>query len=282
MSEISDYQLPGLNCGLCGYRTCDEFQERLASSPEMLRRCIHLSKSRIHSESSATAAPESTNRPVARATAGFHRVDAVDGATGRLPVYPAGGGDQAAACGGCAGNEGFNTCGIQTRTSIGARTDSQQTDWLDHLGREFDFYLEHFPEEPGPREIILPHNPLLTREMNIQVGDILIGRPLGMSCGCPITHCGVAMEVDHRTGVIVWCVTGPLGPRAKGYKDLGYYIAEGYEGLVKETRCELRIGMRYFFQPRMCMLQWRHSGLINYLSRNGGQYQVRVEGLWIG
>jgi uncharacterized Fe-S cluster-containing protein len=118
--------------------------------------------------------------------------------------------------------------------------------------------------------------------MNIQVGDILIGRPLGMSCGCPITHCGVVMEVDHRTGVIVWCVTGPLGPRQKGYKDLGYYIAEGYEGLVKETRCELRIGMRYFFQPRMCMLQWRHSGLINYLSRNGGQYQVRVEGLWIG
>jgi len=32
----------------------------------------------------------------------------------------------------------------------------------------------------------------------------------------------------------------------------------------------------------MCMLQWRHSGLVNYLSRNGKTYQVRVEGLWIG
>ena len=32
--------------------------------------------------------------------------------------------------------------------------------------------------------------------------------------------------------MIVWCVTGPLGPRQNGYKDLGYYIAEGYEGLV--------------------------------------------------
>jgi uncharacterized Fe-S cluster-containing protein len=155
--------------------------------------------------------------------------------------------------------------------------------WRDSLGREFDFYLEHFPEDPGPREIIIPHNPMLTREMDIQRGEMLIGRPLGMSCGCPITHCGVAVEVDPRTGVIVWCVTGPLGPRQNGFKDLGYYIAEGYEGLVKESRCELRIGMRYFFQPRMCMLQWRHSGLVNFLNRLPDKAcQVRLEGLWIG
>jgi uncharacterized Fe-S cluster-containing protein len=154
--------------------------------------------------------------------------------------------------------------------------------WRDSLGREFDFYLEHFPEDAGPREIIIPHNPMITREMNIQVGDIMIGRPLGMSCGCPITHCGVATDVDQRTGVMTWCVTGPLGPRQKGFKDLGYYIAEGYEGLVKDSRCDLKIGMRYFFQPRMCMLQWRHSGLINYLNRSGDHWQVRLEGLWIG
>ena len=129
---------------------------------------------------------------------------------------------------------------------------------------------------------MLPHNPMLTREMNIQPGDILIGRPLGMSCGCPITHCGVAMEVDARTGVIVWCVTGPLTPRQKGFKDLGYYIAEGYEGLITQTRAEVKIGMRYFFQPRMCMLQWRHSGLVNFMNRTPTGLQVRLEGLWIG
>jgi uncharacterized Fe-S cluster-containing protein len=155
-------------------------------------------------------------------------------------------------------------------------------EYRDSLGRDFDFFLEHFPEDPGPREIIIPHNPMLTREMDIQVGDILIGRPLGMSCGCPITHCGIAIDVDKRTGVIVWCVTGPLNPRQKGYKDLGYYIAEGYEGLIKKTTSELRIGRRYYFQPRMCMLQWRHSGLINYLNKTGDGWQVRLEGLWIG
>jgi uncharacterized Fe-S cluster-containing protein len=154
--------------------------------------------------------------------------------------------------------------------------------WRDSLDREFDFYLEHFPEDPGPREIIIPHNPMITREMEIAVGDVIIGRPLGMSCGCPITHCGVVTNVEMRTGVITWCVTGPLTPRAQGFKDLGYYIAEAYEGIVRDTRQDLRIGVRYYFQPRMCMLQWRHSGLINYLNRTPQGYQVRLEGLFIG
>ncbi len=153
---------------------------------------------------------------------------------------------------------------------------------VDSLGRDFDFILEHFPEDPGPREIIIPHNPMITREMEIQKEDILIGRPLGMSCGCPVTHCGVVRDVDRRTGVIVWCVTGPLDPRQKGFKDLGYYIAEGYEGMVSEARCEIKIGMRYFFQPRMCMLQWRHSGLVNFINRTPQGLRVRLEGLWIG
>lgn len=154
--------------------------------------------------------------------------------------------------------------------------------WKDHLGREYDFVLQIFPGEPGPRETILPHNPTLTKELGVKKGDILIGRPLGMSCGCPITHCGVAMDVDYRTGVIVWCVTGPLQPRLKGYTDLGYYIAEAYEGLVRESKKELRVGMRYWFIPRMCMLQWRHSGLINFMSRTSIGTQVRIEGLYIG
>jgi uncharacterized Fe-S cluster-containing protein len=239
--NVLDITLPGLNCGLCGYRTCDEFRGQLASSPDLIQRCIHLSDNRMGQKAAV-----------------------------ETPL-------QSSPCGGCAA-----ACGT---TQIGPLSKTQRAalpTWRDSLGREFDFYLEHFPEDPGPREIIIPHNPMITREMDIKVGDILIGRPLGMSCGCPITHCGVVIEVDARTGVLTWCVTGPLGPRQKGFKDLGYYIAEGYEGLVKDSRCELKIGARYFFQPRMCMLQWRHSGLINYLSRNADHWQVRLEGLWIG
>lgn len=222
-------QLPELNCGLCGFRTCEELAVQLTVKPDLLKRCIHLDEEseKLHKQCN----PVSASGP----------------ATQLKPI------------------------GIQD--GIG---------WHDSLGREFDFYLEHFPEEPGPREVILPHNPMLTRELDIHPGEILIGRPLGMSCGCPITHCGVVMDADTQTGVIVWCVTGPLNPRINGFKDMGYYIAEAYEGLITRARCEIKIGMRYFFQPRMCMLQWRHSGLVNYLSRTPEGLQVRLEGLWIG
>ncbi|MDR3516716.1 MAG: (Fe-S)-binding protein [Azospirillaceae bacterium] len=231
-TTLSHRDLPGQNCGVCGYRTCDALAVALENRPDLIERCIHLSESRFDV---TPAAPS----PVPAA----------------IPREPT------------------------VQPAAAAVADEA---WRDSLGRDFDFYLEHFPEEPGPREIILPHNPILTREMDVQVDDLLIGRPLGMSCGCPITHCGVVTEVDRRTGVIVWCVTGPLAAREKGFKDIGYYIAEGYEGLITQTRADIRIGMRYFFQPRRCMLQWRHSGLVNYLNRTDEGLQVRVEGLWIG
>jgi uncharacterized Fe-S cluster-containing protein len=249
--------LPGLNCGVCGMRSCEELATRLQSNPDLIKRCIYLSDDRFEAQQ---VAAENRSNPV-----GMSVAPAVQTMSAQPVVTPG-------ACAGCA----------PTTSPMTSFIPGMSNPWRDSLGREFDFYLEHFPEEPGPREIILPHNPLITRELDVQVGDILIGRPLGMSCGCPITHCGVAMDVDKRTGVIVWCVTGPLNPRQKGFKDLGYYIAEGYEGLINETRSEIKIGARYYFQPRMCMLQWRHSGLVNFLNRTPTGYQVRVEGLWIG
>ncbi len=244
MREETSVELPGLDCGLCGYRTCEELSARLADEPDLIRRCIHLTGNQMPGLQTARG----SCRPTASSSS-----ECFEGGT--------------TACAACAG--------------VATRPQPELT-WRDSLDRQIDFYLEHFPEDPGPREIIIPHNPMLTRELDIQVGDTLIGRPLGMSCGCPITHCGVAIEVDQRTGVIVWCVTGPLGPRQHGYKDLGYYIAEGYEGLVQHSQCEIKIGMRYFFQPRMCMLQWRHSGLVNYVNRLDNAIQLRLEGLWIG
>jgi uncharacterized Fe-S cluster-containing protein len=231
--ELAD--LPGLDCGLCGFKTCGELAARLAGSPVLIKRCIPKANESLHNWSG-----EPTTSAV---------------------VLP---------CGGCQGS------------GREARQPDAEKPWHDSLDRPFDFYLEHFPEEPGPREIILPHNPALTRELDIHAGDVLIGRPLGMSCGCPVTHCGIVTDVDPHTGVISWCVTGPLQPRQNGYKDVGYYAAEAYEGLIRDARCNIRIGMRYFFQPRMCMLQWRHSGLVNFLNRAGSELQVRLEGLWIG
>ncbi|MEJ5165643.1 MAG: Fe-S cluster protein [Thermoanaerobaculia bacterium] len=157
-----------------------------------------------------------------------------------------------------------------------------ESKWRDSLGRKFDFYLEHFPEDPGPREIIVPHNPLLVSRLKIKKGDFIAGRPLGISCGCPITHCGIVKKVEKETGLITWCVTGPLSSQRGNFKNIGYYRAESYEGIVRVSRVNLKIGMRYFFQPRYCMLQWRHSGLINYINKLKDGVEVRIEGLWIG
>ncbi|PKK85200.1 MAG: Fe-S cluster protein [Thermoplasmata archaeon HGW-Thermoplasmata-1] len=156
-------------------------------------------------------------------------------------------------------------------------------EYKDSLDREYDFVLETFPNEPGPRETCLPDNPLLTRELEIKKGDIVFGRPQGLSCGCPVTHVGRVMEVDYKTGNFVWCVVGPLCSRyEENAKDIGYYTTKAYEGLVFNSRVKLEIGRRYYFLPRRCMLQWRHCGLLNFINKTENGVQVRIEGLWIG
>ncbi|MGA2477400.1 MAG: (Fe-S)-binding protein [Spirochaetia bacterium] len=217
--------LPGLDCGLCGARTCEDFALIVSETPAERKRCVQAASSTVK----ARIAPRDTAAP----------------------------------------RQSEDASGIPGEGA-------------DSLGREYDFILETFPEDPGPRETIIPHNPILTREMEVQKGDILIGRPLGMSCGCPITHCGIVRDVDPKTGVIVWCVTGPLTSRGKTTKDLGYYSAQAYEGIIRSSRKELRIGMRYWYLPHRCMLQWRHSGMVIFMNNTKDGVRVRIEGIMIG
>ncbi|OGS98100.1 MAG: hypothetical protein A3F73_11550 [Gallionellales bacterium RIFCSPLOWO2_12_FULL_59_22] len=151
--------------------------------------------------------------------------------------------------------------------------------WKDMLGREYDFVLEPFPEDPGPREVIAPLNPLNVERLAVKKGDVLYGRPV--MTGYPVTHVGVVVEdPDYLSGVIVWCIVGPMAARERG-REIGHYHIIAYEGLVRHTREELQIGRRYFFLPRMCMLQSRHSGLVNALAKRKDGLRARVEGIWI-
>jgi uncharacterized Fe-S cluster-containing protein len=222
-ANINDL-LPGLNCGACGSKTCEEFAVEVENKRESLKKCIHIKNGEAKAENH-------TN------------------------------------CLSCAGATGLG----------------EKLGWKDGLKREFDFILDLFEGEPGPRETILPYNPALVKELGVKKGDIMIGRPMGMSCGCPVTHCGIVSDVDPRNGVINWYVTGPLRPRSEGFIDIGYYVAQGYEGVIKESKEKIVLGQRYWFLPRRCMLQWRHSGLVNNVTRlNDGSYKVRIEGLFIG
>ena len=261
MSNVTEIELPGLDCGLCGYPTCEALEAQLQAKPDLIKRCIPLSADSLGVTASPSAAP------FARASASGSLSTEAES----CPESPDG------TCASCVAEPATDTL-IAGSLPIAAVADG----WTDVLGREFDFVLDHFPEEVGPREQIIPHNPMITRELEIKPGEVLIGRPLGISCGCPVTHCGIVQSVDKKTGTMVWCVTGPLHPRQHGFKDIGYYSAQAYEGLITKARLEVEIGRRYWFQPRMCMMQWRHSGLVNFINRGSDGLQVRVEGLWIG
>jgi uncharacterized Fe-S cluster-containing protein len=216
--------LPGLDCGVCGSKTCEEFAIEVDDKRESIKKCIHK-----HNGDS---------KPV-------NHVNCLN-------------------------------CTVSEELGV-------KLGWKDSLKREFDFILDVIEGEPGPKETILPYNPTLVKDLGVKKGDVMIGRPMGMSCGCPVTHCGVVTDVDPRNGVIYWCVTGPLRPRAEGFIDIGYYVSQAYEGIIKESKEKIELGKRYWFLPRRCMLQWRHSGLVNAVTRlKDGSYKVRIEGLLIG
>ena len=112
--------LPGLDCGVCGMRSCEELAERLPDNPELIKRCIYLSDDRY--EAQQTAAENQTHPLTAPA----------------ISTQPT---TTAAACAGCA----------PTASPMTSFVPGMSQPWRDSLGREIDFYLEHFPEEPGPR-----------------------------------------------------------------------------------------------------------------------------------
>jgi uncharacterized Fe-S cluster-containing protein len=158
----------------------------------------------------------------------------------------------------------------------------QDITWQDNLGREYDFILDKFPGEAGPRETIILFNPANVEKLGLKKGDVLYGRPGWISCGCPVSHVGVVVEdPDYFNGTVVWCVVGPMMARKRGI-NIGYYNTTAYEGMVHYTKVNLQIGKRYYFQPRYCMLQWRHCGLVNTLGKTKDGLRVRIEGLWIG
>jgi len=64
--------------------------------------------------------------------------------------------------------------------------------------------------------------------------------------------------------------------------EIGYYHILAYEGMVRQMKTELQLGRRHDFLPRYCMLQARHSGLINTMTKTTDGYRVRLEGIGLG
>jgi uncharacterized Fe-S cluster-containing protein len=230
-------ELPGLNCGLCGFSMCEQLFAELTDHPDWIKRCVKLANC------------EPVSRGIVSPGAPFQ---------------------------------------------ILADSEPLALSFEDRNGRMFDFYVDVIDGDPGPREDITAIGGLLAmRELDLSVGDILEGQPIGMSCGCPMPHVGKVMGFDIHSGVITWCVVGPRAARAQGGgKPLRHYSALAYEGWVNceairvdsETgnRVVFRTGDRIYFMPRACMMGWRHTGVINRLKKIGpDRWWIRIEALTI-
>ena len=79
MSTTASIELPGLDCGICGYRTCEELREQLAARPELIRRCIHLSERRVSTAPAVARPARDAGLPI------------VDGGCARPDMRPASG-----------------------------------------------------------------------------------------------------------------------------------------------------------------------------------------------
>jgi uncharacterized protein len=151
--------------------------------------------------------------------------------------------------------------------------------WKDILGRDYELVLEPLPEDPGPRETLLPFNPCNVERLGIRKGDVVYGRPTAV--GCPVTHVGEVMaDPDPLSATLEWCLVGPLAARGRGI-EIGAYTPVAYDGLVRHARVSLQIGRRCYFLPHRCMLQSRHSGVITALAQRPEGMRVRLEGIWI-
>ncbi|MBS7248679.1 MAG: hypothetical protein QXW47_10355 [Candidatus Jordarchaeales archaeon] len=149
----------------------------------------------------------------------------------------------------------------------------------DIIGGKYDFILMPLPNEKSCREFILPFNPILTRELDIKKGDIIVGRPMGQ--GCPVQHVLEVIDIDRFCVITAW-VVGPQHSRSRDFKEIGPYSLVAFEGLAKVMSREPMFGHRQRFLPGYCMMNLTHTGLVNFVNKTKRGIHVRLEDIIIG
>lgn len=150
---------------------------------------------------------------------------------------------------------------------------------LDFHNNAFDFLLKPIGDEPSARKIIRPFRTDLIEKLNIQVGDIVIARPMG--AGCPVTHVLKVYEIDDLAGLLYTWVVGPKFSRGKEVKDIKAYSMVGFEGIADNIMNYPKVGKTAGFMPNFCMLRLTHYGLVNKVLNTSEGLVVRIEDIHI-
>jgi len=189
----STIELPA-STRLCGYRTCDEFRTNCRfARPD--HRCIHLSENRLRK----------THRSLRRRI----HLCRTEFIPFENPVAVGPSVDAVRACVGC-GSAATGRAAVRGR----ARNYREKKKRKTALGG-FRFYWSTFPRSRvrgrSSCRTIRPSPASST------LGGDIISAALACRAGCPHHALRRGTQVDVRTGVIVWCVTGPLD-RAEGFQ----------------------------------------------------------------
>lgn len=150
---------------------------------------------------------------------------------------------------------------------------------IDVLGHPYDFVLGPLPGEISARKIVLPFRADMVEKMDIEKGDIVLGRPMG--AGCPIPHALQVIKAEQQTGLLYTWVVGPKYSRDAEVKDVTAYHMIGFEGIANNISKEPAFGCRVTFLPGFCMMALNHTGLVNMLLEKSCGLHVRIEDIRI-
>jgi uncharacterized Fe-S cluster-containing protein len=118
--------------------------------------------------------------------------------------------------------------------------------------------------EISARKSILPF-----KYTKVKRGDYVLGRPTMQ--GCPVQHVLEVIE-QEKSGIITGWVVGPKFSRGEKVIDVGDYSVIRFEGIAQGKPVW---GKRQSFLPGYCMMDFVHSGIVNFISGN----IVKTEGI---
>lgn len=149
----------------------------------------------------------------------------------------------------------------------------------DVTGKEYDFVLLPFPNEPSARKFIVPFRADLVEKWDIKKGDLVTGRPAGP--GCPVYHALRVLSANPITGVIECHTVGPMAARKEDVHDVQAYHVHAFEGIASTVKRPPVFGTRQYFLPGNCMIGLAHTALVNMCFQKPSGLHVRLEDIRI-
>lgn len=150
---------------------------------------------------------------------------------------------------------------------------------VDVAGKEYDFVLLPFQDEPSARKFIVPFRADLVELWGIKKGDLVTGRPAGP--GCPVYHALRVLSANPVTGVIECHTVGPMEARKEDAHDVQAYHVHAFEGIASPVKRPPVFGTRQYFLPGNCMIGLAHTALVNMVFQKPSGTHVRLEDIRI-